>query len=604
MNRLSSSPIIDLREVHFVYDGQRDGRPALDGISLAVEEGEFVGILGRSGAGKSSLCLTLAGLIPHFMDGEFEGKAVIAGLDTAETSVGRLSQQVAIVFQNPESQLYGLTVEEEVSFALENRGVPTEEIRNRVEWALEAVGMSDYLHKSPFDLSGGQKQRVVLASALALRPRILVLDEPTAELDPQGKDAIFDVVARLHRKGLTVVFVEHDVERLVEYANRLIVLDRGRIARDARPEELYQDIAFFETSGLPVPQVTVAAERLRKAGWSVSRIPVTLPDAVRVLGTRVSGTVTGSRHSEAAPRRGATASGRVDSWGQTQTVVAGAAAKGKPRTVLEARGISFTYPDGTVALRGIDLIIRAGEYLALVGRNGSGKTTLAKHLNGLLRPKTGQVLFAGKPTTSLSVAEVARHVGYVFQNPGHQIFNQTVADEVAFGLRCQGLRPPALQKRTEDAMALVGIQGLKERHPMFLTLAEKKLVAIASTLAVQPEVLILDEPTSSLDRVESERVLALLRALHASGRTIVLITHDMRLVAEEAERVVALDAGRVVFDGTPSALFGDPDVLARAYLKLPQVSELGRALLPSEPVILTVEGLVRALLGGEETSSN
>jgi len=207
--------------------------------------------------------------------------------------------------------------------------------------------------------------------------------------------------------------------------------------------------------------------------------------------------------------------------------------------------------------------------VALVGRNGSGKTTLAKHLNGLLKPKTGQVLIAGTQTTAMTVAETARRVGYVFQNPGHQIFNQTVGEEVAFGLRCQGARPPELQRRVRQAMALVGIEGLEARHPMFLTLAEKQLVAICSDLAVEPDVVILDEPTSSLDLVESERVLALLRSVHAAGRTVILITHDMRLVAEEVDRVVAVDEGRVVFDGTPQELFNRPDVLDRAYLRLP-----------------------------------
>jgi energy-coupling factor transport system ATP-binding protein len=263
----------------------------------------------------------------------------------------------------------------------------------------------------------------------------------------------------------------------------------------------------------------------------------------------------------------------------------------KPVICIEA--VEYTYPDGTRALTGVDAKIGQGEMIALVGRNGSGKTTLAKHLNGLLKPTSGRVLVNGVDTIMMTVAQTARQIGYVFQNPGHQIFCQTVEDEVGFGLKNRRLTPTQILEKVKATLELAGISGLEKSHPLFLTLAEKQLVAIASCIILEPQVLILDEPTSCLDLVETRRILAVLRHLNENGKTIIVITHDMQLVAEEVERVIAMESGGVAFDGSPRSLFQKSDILARASLRMPQVAELSQLMFPTEPIALSVKELIQ-----------
>jgi energy-coupling factor transport system ATP-binding protein len=273
-------PIIQFKNVHFHYEHQK--RWALKDISLDVSEGEFLGIIGRSGAGKSTLCLCVSALIPKFEDGLFRGDVIVNGVNTKSTSVGELSQTVGTVFQNPESQLYGLTVEEEIFFALENHGIAADEIERRVRWVLDAVGLDVPLTKSPFDLSGGQKQRLIIASTMALFPKIMVLDEPTTELDPAGKDSIYEVLGKLRQEGMTVVMVEHDIERLVNVADRIAVIDKGQLISVKPPRQLFnEDAKLLEELGLHVPQVFEVFKHI--LGEKAGSLPITIEESKRIL---------------------------------------------------------------------------------------------------------------------------------------------------------------------------------------------------------------------------------------------------------------------------------------------------------------------------------
>lgn len=553
-------PIIAIRNLHYAYPPPLPGaRPTqvLRGIDLEVAAGEFVAVLGRVGAGKTTLCLTLNGLVPHATGGTIRGEVQVAGRDTRRHAVAELAQTVGLVFQDPEAQLTQMRVEDEVAFGPENLGLSPDEIDTRVTWALAAVGLAAQRDRSPAHLSGGEKQRVALAAILAMQPQVLVLDEPTANLDPAGKAAIFDVLAQLARqRRMAIVVVTQELERVARHADRVIVLHEGHIGLAGPPAETFEQVARLQEWGVGVPQLAELADRLaRRTGRHYRFTDVN--DAYEQL--RGTGTYLAER-VPAEPAR-------------TADRVSGSA---PPQIALE--GICYTYPDGTPALHDVNLTIAAGEFIALLGPNGSGKTTLAKHLNGLLRPQRGRVLLDGRDTRHARVAELARTVSYVFQNPDHQIFAATVEEEIAFGLRLQGLPPAVIARRVAEALARFRLGTHAHLPPALLGSGQRRQVTLAAALAMQPRVLVLDEPTGGLDSHGRQELMAALAAFHADGGTVLLITHDMRPVAEFADRAVVLTDGRVRFDGTPAALFQQHDLLAEAQLMAPPVVQLAQRL--------------------------
>ena len=507
--------MISIRDLHYAYPPPIPGAAptqVLRGIDLEVAAGEFVALLGRVGAGKTTLCLALNGLTPHATGGTIRGQVTAAGQDPRRHPVADLARTVGLVFQDAEAQLTQMRVEDEIAFGPENLGLPINEIDERVTWALAEVGLSDQRDRSPGHLSGGEKQRVALAAILAMRPQVLALDEPTANLDPAGKAAIFDVLARLAReRQITILVATQEVERVAQHADRVLVLHEGRIALAGTPAEVFAQ-----------------AGRLQE--WGMLEVPATCLAA----GTRQPLQTT----SAAAPQ-------------------------------ITFEDISYTYPDGTPALHDINLTIAAGEFVALLGPNGSGKTTLAKHLNGLLRPQRGRVLLDGRDTRSVRVAVLAQTVGYVFQNPDHQIFAATVEEEIAFGLRLRGLPPAEVAQRVAEALDRFRLTPHAHLPPAVLGSGQRRQVTLAATLALRPRILVLDEPTGGLDAQGRQELMAALAAFHADGGTVLLITHDMHPVAELAGRAVVMAAGRVRFDGTPAALFRQDDLLAETHLAAP-----------------------------------
>ena len=557
---------IVLTDVSFQY--KHGTAAALDRIDLAFGPGERVGIVGPNGSGKTTLCLTFNGLVPHAVRGSMAGEVLIDGKSTVKQPVHVTARDVGIVLQNPEAQFFGESVEEEIAFGPENFQLPPALIDARIDSSLAAVGMTGFRDRFPFHLSGGQKQRVAIAIALAMEPAILVLDEPTSELDPQGKQEVLEAIETLSvQHEQTVIITSHETDELVRIVHRVIALsETGAVAADGPPHEvLGSDLCarlgirqpqLFELwegrDGTAPTLVAEAAERLR-----ASFLPV------------------------ASPARAV----RID----------------KPPLIV-CNDLRHTYANGVTALRGIDLEIRPGEFVAIMGRNGSGKTTLSKHLNGLLKASSGRLSVLGRDPARVGTAAMAHFVGYVFQNPDHQIFSQTIAEEFAFGLRNTGLAEAEIRQRTEEALERAGLDLPLDTYPHFLGKGERQRLALATVLSMRPEILVIDEPTTGLDWRNAKATMATLESLNAAGLTIVFVTHDSRLVAEHAQRVVVMADGEVLADGDPGTVFYDTSTMARAALRPPAVMQLAGALTNDAPGlgIRTVADLRRCLLPAME----
>jgi len=563
---------IRIRDLWWRYELGQDW--ALRGINLTVRRGEFLVIVGPSGAGKSTLCLTLCGMIPHFSRGYYKGEVLINGQETRRMKLSEITRRVGIVFQDPDTQFVTMSVEDEVAFPLENHGVPRDEMIRRVRRTMEMTRILELRDKYPHELSGGQKQRVAIASILALEPEILVLDEPTSDLDPVGKSEVFSMLAELKRTGRTIILVEHNTEEAAKYADRVVLLMDGRIVREGPPRRVFEDVESIKSAGVYPPQVTELAYILSNRNGVGGELPITLEECLEWLRERNAKVVA------PAPERPPTK--RAD---------------GAP--IISVRNVSYSYPDGTAALREVSLEFSRGEFAAIIGQNGSGKTTLVKHIVGLLKPTAGEVWIFGRRTSEMSIKEIATKVGYVYQNPDHQLFCQTVYEECAYGLRNLGLGEAEIRERVGEILRKVGLGGLEKTDTFLLGKGQRQRLAIASTLVMNPEVIIVDEPTTGQDMAQSTSIMELLESLHSEGRTVIIVTHNMRLVAEYAERVVVMQAGRVILDGDVRSVFSRVEELRSALITPPQVTLLGQLLAGDSLTPLTVSELAGMIRLGD-----
>ena len=541
---------------------------ALAGIDVVFPDGGLTVVMGPAGAGKSTLLMTLNGAVPQLHEGRFRGRVRLGDTDLAGYRVQTIAEFVGLVPQDAEGQLLGRTVAEDAAFGPRNYLVPAEEIRRRVTEALTEVGLAGFEPRETARLSGGEKQRLAIAGALALHPQVLCLDESTAELDPAGRERLYRVVDELRRQGVTIVMVEHDSAGVAARADHLVVLVDGALAWQGSPSGFFRDPA---PAGLvrPLP-VAVVGYALERAGLIARvQIPLTVDEAEQLI-------------------RGLAGDRPLPPPSAPEPVVV----VGDP--VIELRQLSHTYPGGQPALSGVDLTIGRGEYLALLGRNGAGKTTLARHLNGLLRPTTGQVRVDGSDAASQAPWQLARKVGYVFQNPDHQIFKPTVAAEIRYGLA--GLPEPERERRIDEVLQRVGLTEFRDAHPFALSRGLRQRLAVAAVLALRPEILVVDEPTTGQDWAGVRTMMSLLGELNAEGTSIVLVTHDLELAARHARRAVLLDAGRIVADGAAAGVLGRPAVLARAGLPPSQVVDLSARLWPGSPSLLDADELCRHLV--------
>jgi energy-coupling factor transporter ATP-binding protein EcfA2 len=567
----------------------------LNGLDLEVKAGEFFGITGPSGAGKTTTCKAILGILPHAVKIPFQeinrhlrGTIRVLGETVTEVDssgnpdaagqprgivrgVGVMSPRVGMVLQDPENQFLKMSLLHEVTFGLQLLRLPHDEIERRAQEALRMVGLEEmwpmaaYIH--PADLSGGQKQRVAIASFLAMRPEVLILDEPTSDLDPAGKQEIIATVRALRdQHELTVVLVEQDPEILAHFCDRIALIDEGRVELVAKPENFYRHLDLLEVKGVHSFEVARIA---RAAGildeW---KVPITLDEAKRAI-----------------PH---------DLWFAPEEA---GAPTGSP--LIEVADLWYRYEDGTLALRGADLTLYQGDFVALLGSNGSGKTTLAKVLNGIYAPWRGTARILGSDINQRAIRQqLPRSVGYVFQNPDHQLFTRRVEDEVAYGLHNLGLSGDQAQIWVRQALESVDLWPLRDEDPLFLGKGQRQRLAVAAILAMQPEIVIVDEPTTGQDYRMVSSIMRLLRDLHARGKTILVITHDMRLVAEYCQRAVVVQAGRTVFTGTPRELFSNPEILDASALRVPQAMRLSCALHaenPNFPLLLNVSEWLEAL---------
>ena len=560
-------PIIRIEGLHYAYPPVVPGGlpvTALRGIDLEVAPGEFLAVMGPTGAGKTTLCLALNGLVPHATGGTFRGDVWVRERNTKSHPVAALATEVGLVFQDAESQLFNMTVEDEVAFGPESLGLPVDEIERRLEWALDAVGLAGLRARSPASLSGGQQRRLAIAAVLAMHPSILVLDEPTAGLDPLGRREVLRIIAALRRRGTTVIMATQDADAVAELADRVIVLEAGHIALEGTPQEVFAHVERLHALGVDVPQMAELSHRL-----GIHPPCLTVEQAARAL-------------TQYAIRSSQYAADELRTAYSVPTANCN-------RVVFH--DVWFRYETGVQALAGVALTLGAGEYVALIGANGSGKTTLAKHVNGLLRPQRGRVCVIGHDVGAVSTGELARHVGYVFQNPDHQLFAPSVWEEIAFGPRNLGLSQAEVEARVEAALTAFDLTPLADVPPATLGYGQRRLVTLAAVHAMQPQVLILDEPTVGLDRRLTQRLLDWVAERHAAGTTVVFITHDMRL-APRAARCLVMHRGQILLDASTAEAFAQPQLLEQAGIVPPPIVMLGQRLgLPDTP--LTVEDFCR-----------
>ncbi len=534
--------MIRIENLTFRYTGAE--KPALRDVNLEVGDGEFVLITGPSGGGKSSLCRCLNGLIPHFYGGKIGGKVEVQGLNVMRHSTKELATRVGMIFQDPENQLVAADVERQIAFGLENLASPRDLIARRIEESLDTLGIADLRRRPVQELSGGEKQKIVIASVLALHPDILVLDEPTSELDPKGAEEVLGTIERLNDElGITVILIEHRLDRVVHLVDRLVILHEGRVAVDGTPRQVLADEKITRI-GVGIPPIIRLVQGMRSGGINMDKTPLTVKEGRSMLETVF-------QNAKRATLR------------ETKTL------NGNP--IMNMDRLWYAYANGVTALKNISLTIREGEFVAVMGRNASGKTTLVKHINGLLKPTKGTVNVAGIDTREATIAELAREVGFVFQNPNDHLFADTVEEEIAFTLKNLGFKGAEIALRIDEILERFNLVPHRHQYPRALSGGEKQRVALASVIAARPRILILDEPTRGMEYKLKNELMGFLDEYRNQGNAVVLVTHDVETVAEHADRVILLSEGKVVVDNIKR------EVLSKALLFSPQINRLVQA---------------------------
>lgn len=542
--------VISFEDFGFQYTAQAE--PTLHNINLTVRRGEKVLIAGPSGCGKSTLAHCINGLIPNSYPGKATGKLTIGGKDALKLDLFGLSKMVGTVLQDSDGQFIGLTVAEDIAFALENDCIPTQELHEEVKRIAKLVDVEAVLHHAPHEISGGQKQRVSLGGVMVNEVDILLFDEPLANLDPAtGKAAIALIDDIQKRTGCAVIIIEHRLEDvLYRPVDRVVVMGDGRILYDGDPDSLLCT-DLLQRSGIREPLYVTA---LKYAGVAITRQmrPSYLPELVL---------------SEEQKQQ-------VRSWFSAQPQPENTVSQ---EVLLEAKDLDFTYDGGHHALRGISASIHKGEMLSIVGTNGAGKSTFSKVVCGFEKAQKGSLTMAGIDLNTLSIKERADHIGYVMQNPNQMISKTQIFDEVALGLRNRGVSEEEIRPRVEETLKICGLYPFRNWPVSALSYGQKKRVTIASILVLRPEIILLDEPTAGQDLKHYTEIMDFLSQLNRQGVTVVLITHDMHLMLEYTPRAIVFNAGKVIADKSAAEVLNSPEIVEAAHLKETSLYHLSMA---------------------------
>ena len=591
--------MIKAREVVYEYYRRDENNEiigsekAIDGVSFDIKDGEFISIVGHNGCGKSTLAKHLNALICPT-----EGTLWVDGMNTADDdNIFNIRQCTGMVFQNPDNQLVANVVEEDVGFGPENIGVPTDEIWKRVNDALKIVNIEKRRKDSPNHLSGGQKQRVAIAGVLAMKPKCIVLDEPTAMLDPSGRKEVIDAITMLNKKEkINIILITHHMEETLN-SDRIIVMDGGKIVMEGSPETIFKQAEELKKHKLCVPQATQIADLLKNKGIDIDRTILTREELVNEILEKVD-----MQNIKQEIKQELKQDSKQDidlkennikqdlTLDTAQNFDADTITSSEKQLqesdnkndntkikLIETKVLSYIYEKGTVyertALSNVNITINKGEFVALIGHTGSGKSTLIQTLNGLVKPTSGVVYYNGKNIHDKgnSLKKLRSKVGLVFQYPEYQLFAETVIEDVKFGPKNIGMSPEEINDAANEALKMTGVSdNLYEASPLELSGGEKRRVAIAGVLAMKPEVLILDEPTAGLDPAGRDEILGLISELHKNGLTIILVSHSMSDVAEYADKIYVMDDGCLFAKGTPSEVFKGYKELEKIGLSAPE----------------------------------
>jgi energy-coupling factor transporter ATP-binding protein EcfA2 len=560
-------PAICLEHITYTYPAQE--KPVLDDINLIVNPGEFVIVIGPTGEGKSTLSLCLNGVIPRVMGGDLKGDIRILGFDPNEKEIYEMATKIGLVFQDADSQICNIFVREEVAFGAQNLLVQKETILERIKRVLHFVGLDNFEDTPVFNLSGGEKQRVAIASVLAMEPSVVVFDEPTANLDPGGAREVQALIRELRKKKVTVLVIEHDISNFVDLADRVVVLHSSKVIYSGSPEQVFREhgLEIRDQMGLRIPDVIEFALEAQNRGYHFDTFPLNVKQLPleNMEFEPCSNVVPPPEHSKNSGQE----------------------------PIIQVNHLLFHYPGGSPVLKDISFKLARGEFAAMVGPNGAGKSTLTSQFVGLNRPVKGKVVVCGIDTQNAAIKELTQHVGYVFQYPEHQFVTDTVLGEMEYGLKWQGLPDDEVRRRAIEMLEIFQLDKVKDRHPFSLSRGQKRRLSVASMLVMKPELFILDEPTTGQDLRNLNQLMSFIQELNRQGLTILIVTHDMGLVAEYCDSVLVLEDGRLVYQGSPWELFSQELAIEDRYnLILPDLYKIHHLIKQRYPWLPPVNDVV------------
>ncbi|SES21927.1 energy-coupling factor transport system ATP-binding protein [Gracilibacillus ureilyticus] len=542
-------PIIEIKNVKYQYPGA--DKPVLNHVSLSVDKGDFVAILGGNGSGKSTLCKLINGLIPHYYVGDYSGEVLVKGMAAEKHKVAELSRHVGYVYQDFENQIVSPKVIEDAEFAPLHYGLA--DYHERAVHALDVVGLIDQQHKFIWQLSGGQKHLLALASILSLNPDIIIMDEPVAQLDPQHAREIYDILKKLNDEGKTIIVIEHHTEFVAAYARNVILMDQGDVLFKKPVKEALNEVDVLLEHQIYPPQVTQAAAKIGTSGI----LPITIGEAIPLMASIVE---------------------------CEQNTVHKLRTEDKPLVTFE--DVTFSYKTITrerdQVLHDVNLTIHQGDYIALVGNNGAGKSSLMRLITGLVKQEKGQIALDGKDVRKTPPEHLAEIVTYIHQNPEHMFIDDCVKKDIGFYMKAR--KDPRTEEKVANLLKQFELTDLAERDSRLLSGGQQRRASLAVGVGMQPKLMLLDEPTANLDIATRKHITRILEELKTQLQAVVIATHDMQLACEFANRIIVMHEGRIIHDGTKASVFTNHNLLKKAGLNPPQIFTLAKKLGWERPV--------------------